>query len=155
MLEAICLERARWQRELGGGSLTLLWVPSHAGIVPNGNADLLAKAYISEKPRDLRTIRRASLVRYETNTQPRRVGKLQPAPIWSWQAAGHGLRGLMQRGLHGHVLHQMLDEPKGSASSASRRARLLLDTPDDNGLRSKSCGLEGELAVSHQTYWHV
>ena len=44
LLEAISLERRRWQVEHGGGELITLWVPSHTGIAANGAADAIAKA---------------------------------------------------------------------------------------------------------------
>ena len=60
MLEAICLERLRWQRELGGGRLDMLWVPSHSGVAGNSMADTVAKAYIdgSRRIAPARTTRR-------------------------------------------------------------------------------------------------
>ena len=106
LLEAICFERRRWQKELGGGSLITLWVPSHAGIAANGAADAIDKAYVDEEVRDgISPPRRASLVEYSIDLAPR------PAPsranehsgMWVQQAASRAVRGLFQRGLNAYL----------------------------------------------------
>ena len=140
MLEAICLERLRWQRELGGGRLDMLWVPSHSGVAGNSMADTVAKAYIDEVAVPVGAARKAALVRYY-----KRVDMPGGAPgVWSHQAADRRVRGLVQRGVQQHVVRQLLAYEDDAAGRA-RREFLLLDIPDEAGQPQAMCGLPGRL----------
>ena len=143
LLEAICLERRRWQVELGGGSLITLWVPSHAGIAANGAADAIAKAYVDEVAvAAIAPQRRASLVEYHMDLAPRST---QPAAgtypgLWVRQPASRAVRGMLQRRLNEHIVHGLQAQPAADEGARRRQAALLLDRPAHGGGRDMHCG---------------
>ena len=143
LLEAICLERRRWQVEFGGGTLVTLWVPSHAGITANGAADAIAKAYVDEAVRgDIAPSRRASLVEYSMDIAPRpdtQSGRVYPG-VWVRQAASRAVRGLFQRRLNEYVVRDLQVQPGADAGARRRRSALLLDEPAIGGGRGLNCG---------------